>query len=498
MFLGTSLFSRLSTEDQHLCYRLLLDTNPPPTMAITPPAPMASISNLDSTNFTSQKGDTRTPRSRYRNAGGQRSSSSGTADHRATDPARPQSMERLQDPRQLCHIVGVQCVNAGKPQPVSAASAARRARKSMPHLMSLNGTSSVSCAKPEGINTSKIDQQQHGAPHISNVTNQATSISSYQKCTSSQLEYGADFQPAHLKARRETGDSNQGLSLDQQTLANRSDSTRTDSIGTPAQGIQSQKGSLHIVSPEGEEAPRQQYFEDENAQSRGRLHLVGPEGLYGASKTAQHPPQPQAQHQRHHSAPPPQTESAFVFELDATAPSKFAFIAELPADSIAPSPAGQCDARCQELPSSQKSIKPSSPPMISAPLGVGSLPASLVAGGPGTHRHTQSHSDSSEESQLAFSMYQTNAYRYSSYAFPQSASFEALHLPSEEATPSTYQAYCPFVVSDNRYELDCLRPANNSGHKRNASNDSAASHDSIKLAKEYQDLLNFEEGYGSS
>ena len=496
MFLGTSLFSRLHKEDQHLCYRLLLDTDPPPTMAITPPAPMASTSNPDSPNFTQQKGDTRTPRSRYRNASGQRSSSSGTMDHGATDLARPQSMEHLQDPRQLCHIVGVQCVNAGKPQPVSAASAARRARKSMSDLMSSNDTSPASYAKLGEVNKGKIDQQQYGAPHVSNVTNQATLTGSYQKCTSSQLEYGAAFQPAHLKARRGTGDSNQGFSLGQQTLANRSDSTRTDSVGTPTQGIQSQKGSLHVVSPEGEEVPRQQYFEDENAQSRGTLHLVGHEGLYGAPETAQHLPQPQTQHQRHQSAPPPQTEPAFVFELDATVPSKSTFIAELPADSIAPSPAGQRDARCQGLPRSQKGIKLSNPSMISAPFGVGFLPASLVAGGPGTRRQSQSHYDSLEESQPDFSMCQTNVYRYSSYVFPQSASFEALHLPSEETTPSTYQAYCPSAVSDNRHELDCLGPVISSRHKRDASNDSTASHDSAKLAKEYQDLLNFEEGYG--
>lgn len=36
-FLGTPLFSRLSSEDQRRCYQVLLSTEPPPTMAITPP-----------------------------------------------------------------------------------------------------------------------------------------------------------------------------------------------------------------------------------------------------------------------------------------------------------------------------------------------------------------------------------------------------------------------------------------------------------------------------
>lgn len=44
-------------------------------------------------------------------------------------------------------------------------------------------------------------------------------------------------------------------SLDQEPIVNRSESTKTDSSGTPVHGIQSQKGSLHVVSPEGEDPP---------------------------------------------------------------------------------------------------------------------------------------------------------------------------------------------------------------------------------------------------
>jgi hypothetical protein len=38
-FLGTPLFSRLSPVDQRKCYQILLGTDPPPVMAITPPQP---------------------------------------------------------------------------------------------------------------------------------------------------------------------------------------------------------------------------------------------------------------------------------------------------------------------------------------------------------------------------------------------------------------------------------------------------------------------------
>jgi hypothetical protein len=40
-FLGTPFFSRLSPEEQRRCYQILLGTEPPPTMAITPPPPIS-------------------------------------------------------------------------------------------------------------------------------------------------------------------------------------------------------------------------------------------------------------------------------------------------------------------------------------------------------------------------------------------------------------------------------------------------------------------------
>jgi hypothetical protein len=54
-FLGTPFFARLSPEEQRKCYQVLLGTEPPPVMAVTPPAPVpvhkhsASASDMMST-----------------------------------------------------------------------------------------------------------------------------------------------------------------------------------------------------------------------------------------------------------------------------------------------------------------------------------------------------------------------------------------------------------------------------------------------------------------
>lgn len=60
-FLGTPFFSRLSPEDQRKCYQVLLGTEPPPMMAITPPAP-------SSHKHSASAPDVSSPRARTHNA----------------------------------------------------------------------------------------------------------------------------------------------------------------------------------------------------------------------------------------------------------------------------------------------------------------------------------------------------------------------------------------------------------------------------------------------
>ena len=499
LLLGTSFFSRLHVEDQRLCYRTLLDTEPPPIMAITPPAPQALAPLQPEQRGPEQNSDARPPRSRYRNVSGQRSSSSGTSDHQATKDTRLQSMEHFEDPRRLPCIQDIRCVNSAKPQSVSAATAAKSARRSMPNLMAAHDTAPIVHASAQMARKTTTQQQHREMSRVGHVPSQPPSSGPQQAQTSSQLEYGGESQPAYVSARNNMEDANQALTLNQRIVTSRADSTRTDSTGTPVQRIQSQQGSLHVVSPEGEEVPHQQYFEDNGAPPSGRLHLVGPEGVYGALEKPLPTAQPQGQHPRHQSAPLHQTEPHFVFELDATTPLKATLIAELPADSIVPTPAEQHTIRIYEAPHHQAIVRPSNPQTVSAPLDNGLLPASLVAGGPGSRAHPQSfsHLDPSDEPSFGFSPCQTNAYRYSSHALPQSVNPEALHASSEEAVVSTYKAYRPFVATDGLNRNDSVSSVYSPGHKRNTSNDSTASHDSSKLAKGYQELLNFEDGYGS-
>lgn len=500
MFLGTSFFSRLQSQDQRLCYRTLLDTEPPPTMAITPPAPHPLPQPHSRQRVSEQSYESRAPRSRYRNAIGPRSSSDGATDDGVARKAQPQSMEYLQDPIQATHIQGVQCVNSAKPSSVSAAAAAKQARKSMPNLTSPHNRT------PALKSTSSPSEQQQQQPHSSHreghKSSQLLPNNSHQGPRDSHLEYGGNFQPAHMRTTNKSESPDQILSLGHRSMTSRTDSTKSDSTGTSVQGIQSQKGSLHVVSPEQEEPPRQQELEEQNTPRHDRLQLVGPEGIYGAPALPPRPTQPQIQHQRHSSAPPPQTEPSFVSELDATVSVKPAFIAELPADSVEIPPAKHYDSRKERL-ETPTTLRPMNPRTSSAPSANGSLPASLVAGGlaaEGQRQHV-SYSEHQNEPAFGFSTRQTNAYIYSSYRLPQSEISSNHQVLSEETTAPVYKAYRPFVATNQLSRNDSVSSVYSPAHKRSISHesyDSTASHESDKLAKEYQNLLNFEDGYGSN
>lgn len=492
MFLGTSFFSRLHTEDQRLCYRLLLDTEPPPIMAVTPPAPQVSKSEDPELSRPQPKKDPRTSHSRYRNVSGQRSSSGGALSHRTANEVRPESIDHLQDPRKISDIVDLQTVRSAKPLPVSAAAATKQARRSMPNLAVANNAVPILHASAQGNKGFENYKQQISASQTIQTSNQPILMASFQNQEGSQFGYGVRHQPARMI---ESIDQ----SLDQEPIVNRSESTKTDSSGTPVHGIQSQKGSLHVVSPEGEDPPRQQYIEDESISRVGRLHLVGTEGMCGTAEVPQRMAQSQSQHQRNRSAPPPQTSTAFVFELDATPLVQGKVIAELPADSIASNQAEHSTTETFGPPYGVATSRPLYSRKMSAPFEVGALPASLVAGGLASHLHRQSlgHSKGSDEAVFGFSTSQTNAYRYSSYVYTHIVGPEGRDASLDEGSASAYKAYRPFAAPDKQHDVETLVPADGSRHKRNVSGDSAASHDSMKLAKEYQELLYFEEGYGS-
>jgi hypothetical protein len=499
LFLGTSFFSRLSPEDQYLCYRTLLDTDPPPTMSVTPPAPQITAQPKSKPEGTDLSTDATSPRSRYRNANGHQSSSNGLP---TTQNAKPLAMEQAQDTKRTSRIQDLQCVQSAKPHTVSTETAARKAHKSMPNLVAVQD---IASAPFPGLQASKIvmDKQQQPIP-TQNTLKLSPQIpsGSRQVQVSSTLEYGGAFRPAYIQKGDENAVANQAPPTGRKSPPHQSAPPRSDSTGTLVEGLQSQKGSLHVVSPGGQQSPPQQYFERKDTLERGRLRLVGPEGIYGAPENPSRGEEPQGQRQRHHSAPPPiQNHPGFVFELDAVQTPTTTFIAELPADPVVSSSSKPHTAQIHGAPSLQAPAKPSNPRTQSEPHDTGSLlPASLAIGGPGaqTHRLSLSHPPPSNEQFVEFSTRKTNAYRYSAFVHPQAAIPGALRIGfAKEETPS-YKPYRPFIFTDELDRNDSVSSnySPKHRHKRDASDDSTASHDSSKLAKEYQDLLGTEEGYG--
>ncbi|KAJ4990284.1 hypothetical protein SVAN01_04166 [Stagonosporopsis vannaccii] len=482
LFLGTSFFSRLDMDSQRLCYQTLLDTHPPPTMSITPPASRVQMQPQSRLYESNQNVHERSPRSRYRKATGERGGSNSAAEYLAETHARIQSADHPQDSRRLSHIEGVQYVKSAKPQTVSVTAASKNARSSMPNLTTGHHPSQPLYTNAQDTSRARLQERVYGMPRPGQVHDCSTSSGLQSVHASSRLEYGADFRPTYMNAKHDTDSGDQPLRAGYKKLPN-----NTDLTDSAVHAMRSQRGSLHTASPEREQLPSQQLSEDARALQHGKLHLVGPEGVYGAPQKPPETGQEQAKHLRNHSAPPPRIQPNFIFELDAGPPLGSKFVAELPADSIMPSSAGQ----------HQDSSRPSAVRTSSAPLGNVSLPASLVAGRPGMHAHHQSfdHSDPPAEREARFSPHQTNAYRYSSYACPSSTIAPA---SQEGATGPTYKAYRPFVLTNQLSRNDSVSSVYSPGHRRDASDDSTVSHDSTKLAREYQELLDFDLGYGSN
>ncbi|KAF9694691.1 hypothetical protein EKO04_007546 [Ascochyta lentis] len=487
---------RIRTElDLKEVRELFLD--PPPIMAVTPPAPQTLPPFQPESLLSEHSNEARTSRSRYRNSGGPKGSSSGMSDQRPANGPRPQSIEHLQDPRQLSKIVGLQSVDVAKPQPVSAAAAVKQVRRSMPDLTAVHNTPTTLRAGAQTIETVSPSRHYHATFPASNVPSLPASTSQYQNRANSQLDCGGNFQPVHMRVKSETEIQIQNFSANKKTIANSMVSNRTISPGIPVQEIRSQKRSLHVVSSEIEEVSLQQYSQDRSINTCEGLHVVDPDGINTALERPHNTAYSQAQHQRHSSAPPP-TISDLIFELEATVPVKHTVVAELSADPVVQSRVEHTTTRDPESFNVPASFRPSYPHTVSAPLGSGSLPASLVAGGASFHGHRQSlsHSESANESASGFSK-QTNAYRYSSFVFPESGKDGNSSAALNDGIAPTYKAYRPFVVPDEHRSAGSLRPTDDPIHQRNASNDSTASYDSNKLAQEYRELLDFEGGFGT-
>lgn len=603
-FLGTNFFSRLSPEDQRRCYLVLLGKEPPPVMAITPPAapqeghrysrstseqtrprmsthksspslnaqtspallspPLPGKPN-SSTKSTERPGPqpvelsaspkppselpaSSDSRSRYRPISAPHTRNNSSDNSRPVNQGRPQSMESRNLPIQTqgsfehsqmrstsgnLNIIPQAMPNLA-PVPVFA-----QERRSMPNLNAAAGGQIVPNAFGQlpmmngGMPFRPHPQQFQMAPVEMSAT--PAPYNPGQEHLKAQLGLGGDYLLPHMRGNERPITSNP-KPPNARTGHTGPQHPKIERSGTPM--LQSQAGSLHVVSPDGEPATFLQHAPNLEEVTK-KLHLVGPEGLYPGHPKPKQSPQPA------------------VFELDSTSqPHNIvaelsdnidAAIAqsqpqELPCDSIQQrpytspsieeSPVSPPESRAIPAASNVQPLEPTrplNPRAQSAPLGF--LPASLMAGGAGPHfRPVSNDSSSAPQSAPAdVSIPKTNASRYSRYYSPPSSTPASHHAsPQLNHSPLTsmYKAYQPSALiqsppevhpevqpaasdlNDRQSlpsfatlkELDDDQPRYRT-HKRDASHDShasSASHDSSRLAQEYQaELPNFEQGYAS-
>lgn len=547
-FLGTPFFSRLPTEDQRRCYQILLGKEPPPAMAITPP--MLHTSHMQSHSAS----ETLKPRINSHK-------SSPTLNVRISSeflsPALPNKQKNSRQHHTGTSSQPVELAatsqTSSNPQTSARDSRSRYRPISAPtsRLGSPEGLQTIDTLKHKSMDMSQSSKQHGGLVH--NSLPRIQQQHQQPQCPVSPVEMSATPAPYDFRKNYQThrleleGDNarpqrrgnnsslitNNPVAFEERTVFQGPQQARIEKSGTPLPA--SQTGSLHLVHPEGEPAPLQQWAPNSDELTR-RLHLVGAEGLYQA----------------------PLKQSSFVFELDA-APKPNDIMAELSADidaalqiqgkgqdqpqelssepvlpkvqntpALEDSPVSPPDSRFAVItspPQHQEFNRPSNPRTQSAPLAL--LPASLMVGGRSshhTHQRVPSNGAPSQTAPVQTLDTQTNASRYSHYYSPPSSTpnsnhaspqlnparmsaYKAYHPPSMPLSPPEIQQLpiAPAERSDRASSFGALKDVDGAQHyfrthKRDASHDShtsTASHDSSKLAQEYQaELPSYGEGYG--
>jgi hypothetical protein len=557
-FLGTSLFSRLSLEDQRRCYQVLLGTNPPPVMAITPPAPPAGHKHSSSANDISNK-----PR---------------ISSHKSSPSLNAQTSPELLSPplpgqsdpsRQRTSDVQLQVselpasTNAHPQIPTEQVTAARESRSryrpiSAPHSRDVSPVD-AHIAIPKMRHTRQLSNQL-AAPTQSRPSHRA---SSYQLQPPQNLAPA----PAGAHSSKSMPNLNAGplppYAFSQTPLLNHPASNPHIYMGPAemsATPVPSNPGQKHMKLQAGLGGP----MPIQRHKDHPIIELpINPQS--SIAHQTEHParaelsasPMPDRRTNQFYVVNPDQSTTLEVqshagslsypsnkthaqapfapVELDASCPIG-QFIAELSVDRATPAPdshhAHSIPQRTHhQQPSSlphtplnltvlqaspvsppdpypaaeqQHSIRPLNPRIHSAPPTM--LPTSLMPGGSSTHHRTSS-STSSASASTAIPT--TNASRYSRF-------YASLTPPSSTpASPQqTYKAYHPApaemvslplddatkreVQSDDRMSEheDTTATRNSLGHSRHISGDSAGSEE---LAREYRIVLpGFGDGYGST
>jgi hypothetical protein len=556
-FLGTSLFSRLSPQDQRRCYQVLLGTDPPPVMAITPPAPLAGHKHSASANGVSDK-----PR---------------ISSHKSSPSLNAQTSPELLSPplpgkshssRQQASDVPIQIselpasTNAHQRTPTEQGTAARDSRSRYRPI-----------SAPNTRNVSPVDAQitvpkmRHTRQHSQQLATPTQSQPSH-RASSSQLQLPSSLASAPAGAHSSKSMPNLNIgplppyAFSQTPLLNHPAPNPhiymapAEMSATPVplnpgqQHTKSQVGlggampiQRHNNLPITEQPmpPRARDAHQTQHQIRAELSASPmPEGrmtqlhVVNPDQSTTHEIQSQAGRCSYTSNDTQVQAPPAPIELDATCPISH-FIAELSVDRATPAPDShhahsiQHKSQVQQswsLPhpplastalqgspvsppdsyttaEQQHAIRPLNPRIHSAPPTT--LPTSLMPGGSSTHHRT-----SSTTSSQAAAIPTTNASRYSRF-------YASLTPPSSTpASPQqTYKAYHPapagMVLSppldgvaeresrgDGKLGGDGDGNVKNGGlgHTRNASGDSVGSEE---LAREYRVVLpGFGDGYRSS
>jgi hypothetical protein len=524
-FLGTPFLSHLSPEDQRKCYQVLLGTEPPPTMAITPPGPPFAHKHSASAQDVSSK-----PRSP-----GHKPSPSLNA-QTSSELLSPQPLGKIDA---LRHVPDVQIQVSELPAlpsshwrtPSDQATAGRDSRSRYRPISAPNSRN-VSPAGPQIA----VPQMKHTRQLSHQLVAPARNYQSH-RASSYQLQPPKDSNPAHVGTHspKSMPNLNAGplpayafaktpllnydapnphiymsaaeVSATSMPL-NPGPHRMSSQIGTPAQ----RHSNLPITD---KSMPLQTMGAHQIKQeTRAELSSISMPDLREKQLRVINPDHGKNLEVPLQAGSHPQGNDMLLapVELDATCPIG-QFIAELSADRATPNPDSHLDAHSSQQPvhnqpqiistalhasttspqdsstiAQDATIRPLNPRTHSAPSTT--LPASLTPGGSSSHHRTTSTTTSD-----ATAIPTTNASRYSRF-------YASVTPPS--STPGSpqqmYKAYQPSAAP----AAMTLSPQNRvsgaengvKGHKRDVSIESAGSGSgSEELAQSYRDLLS---GYGSS
>ncbi|KAF2129459.1 hypothetical protein P153DRAFT_366852 [Dothidotthia symphoricarpi CBS 119687] len=390
-FLGTPFFSRLAQTDQRRCYLVLLDKEPPPMMAITPPAPQsghkysASTSDLIRPPISSHKSSpslsihvssehlslpvpgsfhqhapsisqpqtqpdhsitARDSRSRYRNISAPNSRNISPEGPLLTmSSMRPKSMDsraahdQLAVPSYQARITNMQSVVSSRPQAVSSfcpVPMVAEARKSMPNLNALfrDTMPSYAITQTPFADGRTIPYQQQQYPNMQPVsTFEATgSQNPGQEHLKSQLGFSSNTGYGHMGPPVPITVNPKRPQARASSHGSHLDRMSQSETSIPVLG-EPKIGELDLVRPEGADVSSTESAGESKELQAKKALATDVEGFHLAAHAASseaHPEHDVSVIPRPLFAP---KHSLPVAELDTTPRSKN-LIAELPAEEI--------------------------------------------------------------------------------------------------------------------------------------------------------------------